>query len=70
MAVFMTYCPQFLGYRAIYNNLKKQYMFESYAQKLIIFVFMAIFTSYCPQFLGSSWIFKAHKTHYMFEIYD
>src|SRR3954464_14091760 len=51
MAVFMSYCPQFWGYRAIYNDFKTRYMFESYAEKLVFFVFMAIFMSYCPRFL-------------------
>ena len=43
LAVFMSYCPQFWGYKAIYNDLKTRYMFESYDQKLVVFVFMAIF---------------------------
>src|SRR4051812_9096006 len=70
IAVFMSYCPQLWGYRAIYNDLKTQYMFESYEQKFVVFVFMAIFMCYCPRFLGCSWIRKDCKTRYMFEIYD
>jgi len=46
----------------IYNDLKTRHMFESYDQKLVVFVFMAIFMSYFPRFLGSSWICKACKT--------
>ena len=53
LAVFMSYCPQFWGSRAIYNNLKTRYMFESYDQKLVVFVFMAIFMSYILEFLRS-----------------
>ena len=70
MAVFMSYYPQFYGSRAIYSNLKKRHMFESYDQKLVVFVFMAIFMSYFPQYLGTSWTCKACKNRYMFEIYD
>src|SRR3954471_18102753 len=70
MAVFMSYCPQFWGSRAIYNDLNIRYMFGSYDQKHVVFVLMSIFMSYCPQFLGSSWICKACKTRYMFQIYD
>jgi len=70
MAVFMSYCPQFWGSKVIYNDLKTQHMFESYDQKLVVFVFMALLMSYFPCFLGFSWICKASKTLYMFEIYD
>ena len=46
MAVFMRYCQLFWGSRAIYNDLKTQYGIESYAKKLVVFVFVAIFMSY------------------------
>ena len=46
MAVFMSYCQLFWGSRAIYNDLKTQYRIESYAKKLVVFVFVAIFMSY------------------------
>src|SRR3954464_14108365 len=39
MAVLMSYCPLFWGSRAVYNDLKNRYMFESYDQKLVVFVF-------------------------------
>ena len=54
----------------IYNDLKTRHMFESYDQKLVVFVFMAIFMSYFPRFLGSSWICMVWQTHYMFGRYD
>ena len=49
---------------------KNPYMFESYAQKLVVFVFMAILMSYCPQFLGFKLIRMPLKNPYMFERYD
>ena len=52
MAVFMTYFPQFLGYRAIYSNLKKRHMFESYDQKLVVFVFYGRFHELLPIVFG------------------
>ena len=66
----MSYCPHFWGSRAIYNDLKTQYIFESYDQKLVVFVFYGHFHELLPKVLGSSWIFKASKNLYMFEIYD
>ena len=52
MAVFMSYCPQFYGSRAIYSNLKKRYMFESYDQKLVVFVFYGHFHELLPTVFG------------------
>ena len=52
MAVFMSYCPQFDGSRAIYNNLMTRYMFESYDQKLIVFVFYVHFHELLPTLFG------------------
>jgi hypothetical protein len=39
MDVFVSYCPQFWGSMAIYNDHKNRYMFEIYDQKLVVFVF-------------------------------
>ena len=52
MVVFMSYCPQFYGSRAIYCNLKKRYMFESYDQKLGVFVFYGNFHGLLPTVFG------------------
>ena len=46
MAVFMSYCQLFWGSTAIYNDLKTQRRIESYAKKLVVFVFVDIFMSY------------------------
>ena len=54
MAVFMCYYTQFYGPRAIYNNLMTRYMFESYDQKLIVFVFYGGFHELLPTVLGVS----------------
>ena len=53
MAVFMSYCPQFWGSRAIYNNLKTRYMLERYDPKLVIFVFFGHFHELFPIVFGS-----------------
>jgi hypothetical protein len=42
MAVFVSYCPQFWGSRAIYKANDTQYMFERHDQKLIVFAFLAV----------------------------
>src|SRR3954465_6421596 len=70
IAVFMSYCPQFWGYQAIYNDLKTQYMFESYEQKLVVFVFYGHFHELLPTVWGSRWICMPHKNTYMFDSYD
>src|SRR3954463_15248944 len=70
ISFFMSYCPQFWGYRAIYNDLKTRHMFMSYVRKLVVFVFMAIFMSYSPQYSSSRRIFLPHKNSNMFERYD
>ena len=70
MAVFMSYGPQFYGSRAFYNILKKRYMFESYDQKLGVFVFYGHFHELLPTVFGSSWICMPQKNPYMFERYD
>ena len=70
IAVFHELLPIFLGSRRICMPRKNPYLFESYAQKLVVFVLMAILMSYWPHFWGSCWICKACKTSYIFEIYD
>src|SRR3954468_6228978 len=66
----MSYCPQFWGTAAIYNDRKTQYIFDSYDQKLVVITFYLFLMSYCPQFWGSGEIWMARKTRYMFERYD
>jgi hypothetical protein len=39
MAIFVSYCPQFWGFGAIYKAHDTQYMFERHDQKLAVFVF-------------------------------
>src|SRR4051812_49141492 len=56
MEIFVSYCPQFWGSRAIY-------LFGRYEQKLFFLRFMAVFMSYCQRFWGS-------KAIDMFEWYD
>src|SRR3954466_803738 len=51
MAIFMSYCPQFEVSRAFYSNLKTRYMFESYDQKLVVFVFYDHFHELLPTVL-------------------
>src|SRR3954462_15937527 len=48
MAVFMSYCPYFSGSRAICMARKTRYMFESYDQKLVVFVFYGRFHELLP----------------------
>src|SRR5215216_4406803 len=62
MAVFMSSCPLFYGSKAIYIILKTRYMFESYDQKLVVFVFYGRFHELCPQFYGSRAIYINLKT--------
>ena len=45
MAIFMSNCPQFWGFKAIY-------MFESYDQTLVVFAFNGNFHELWPIFLG------------------
>ena len=52
MAIFMSYFPQFYGYRAIYNNLETRCMFESYDQKLVYLVFYGYFHELLPTIFG------------------
>src|SRR3954468_14323044 len=47
MAVFMSYCPYFLGSRAICMARKTRYMFERYAKNSSFSCFMVVFMSYC-----------------------
>src|SRR4051812_46074280 len=70
MAVFMTYFPRFWGYSAIYDDRKTRYMFESYYQKLVVFMFYGHFMRYCPEFCDSMGICVACYTRLMFESYD
>src|SRR3954470_23415602 len=48
MAVFMSYCPQFRGSRAIYSDLPTIYMLERYDQKLVVFAFYGRFHELLP----------------------
>src|SRR3954467_10835901 len=48
MSVFMSYCPQFWGSKAICMARKTRYMFESYDQKLIVFAFYGRFHELLP----------------------
>src|SRR4051812_48379453 len=57
MVIFMSYCPQFLGFKRICIT-KNPDMFERYDQKIAILAFMAVFMSYCPQFWGSRAIYN------------
>ena len=43
IGVFMSYCPQFWDSKAIYNDLKTQYMLEIYDPRLVVFVFYGRF---------------------------
>ena len=52
MAVFMIYCPLFWGSSEIYNDIKTRYMFDSYDQKLVVFVFYVHFHELLPTFFG------------------
>src|SRR5215216_7559677 len=52
LAVFMSYCPHFWGSMASFMAHKAGYMFESYEQKLIVFVFSCRFHELLPIFLG------------------
>ena len=52
MAVLMSYCPLFWGSMAIYNHLKNRYMFESYEQQIVGFVFYGCFRDLLPTFMG------------------
>ena len=52
MADFMTYCLQFWGSRAIYNDRKTRYKFGRYDQKLVVFEFYGRFHEPLPTFLG------------------
>src|SRR4051812_18239631 len=54
MSVFMSYCPQFWGSKAICMAHKTRYMFESYDQKLIVFAFYGRFHELLPPILGVS----------------
>jgi len=48
----MSYCTQFWGTVAIYNDRKTQYMFDSYDQKLVVFAFYHCFHELLPSILG------------------
>ena len=50
--VFMSYCLEFWGSRAIYNDYKTYYIFESYDQKLIVFALCGCFHELLPIVLG------------------
>jgi hypothetical protein len=39
MAVFVSYCPLFWGFGAIYKEYDNLYMFERHDQKLIVVMF-------------------------------
>src|SRR4051812_27620577 len=44
--VFMSYCPRFCRSRETNNDRKARYMFQSYEQKLIVFMSDDIFMRY------------------------
>ena len=50
--IFMSYSPQFWGSRTIYKDLKTRYMFESYEQNLVVFVFSDYFHELLPTVFG------------------
>ena len=52
IVVFMSYSPQFWGSRKIYKDLKTGYMFESYDQNLMVFVFSDRFHKLLPIVFG------------------
>src|SRR5215216_7125648 len=52
MAVFMIYCPLFWGSSEIYKDIKTRYMFDSYDQKLVVFVFYVHFDEVFPTVFG------------------
>ena len=51
MVVFMSYFPHFWGPRAIYNDVKSRYIFESYDQKLVVFALFGCFYELLPMVL-------------------
>ena len=53
MVIFLSYCPQFLGFSRICMSRKNPDMFERYDQKLAVLAFLAVFMSYDPLFRGS-----------------
>ena len=53
MSFLISYCPLFWGSRAVYNDLKTRYMFESYDQKLVVFLFFGHFHELFPH---SFWV--------------
>src|SRR3954465_3874028 len=70
MVIFMSYCPQFLGFSRICMSRKNPDMFERYDQKLAVLAFYGRFHELLPTVFGSNWICKACKTRYIFERYD
>ena len=52
MAVFMSYCPQFCGSRAILINLNTRFFFESCDQNLDVLAFYGWFHELLPIVLG------------------
>ena len=68
MVVFMSYFPPFYGSRAIYNNLKTRYMFESYDQKVVVFVFFGHFltTKEASGFLACLSLFRLYNNTFLF----
>jgi hypothetical protein len=52
MDIFIIYCARFWGTRAIYDDRKIRYMFESYDQKLVVFAFYHHFHELLPTVLG------------------
>src|SRR4051812_8505976 len=70
MVIFMSYCPQFLGFSRICMSRKNPNMFERYDQKLAVLAFYGHFHELCPQFLGFSRICMSRKNPNIFEKYD
>src|SRR3954462_5468186 len=54
MAVFKSYCPQFLISEVICMVLNTRYIFNSYDQNLIVFAFYGRFHELLPTVLGVS----------------
>ena len=52
MVIFMSYCPQFLGFSRICMSRKNPDMFERYDQKLAVLAFYGRFHELLPTVLG------------------
>src|SRR3954470_19535485 len=57
MVIFMSYCPQFLGFSRICMSRKNPDMFESYDQKLAVLLFYGRFHELFVHSFGVLWRF-------------